>query len=587
MKKNQSDHIVRKVFLAFIPVQALSAVLPGISGLLNSLIVSSFLGVDALAAIGFVAPFGILVGAGSSVVSSGAQILCGQFLGRGDRENIRSTFTTAILMCSLFGLLFSVLGMLFPTAITLLLGATGDITEMTSTYFRGMAPGYFFNVLFACMLPFLQLDNKKTTSTVAVIASLVTAVGLNLLNATVFHWGFLGVGLATSAGYLMSVLVSLPHFLFKSEIYRFSLKNLSGNQALNIIKQGYPASINAIAIGLRDRMMNQVMFNLGGSNAVSALTVANNMTVTLLAFNGGYGGSTSLVSSVLVGERDTRSLRNMTRTAFRSFGWLFYVAYAALFILAKPAALLFGAEPDQADFFAMAIRLINMWILTSPIKEAPLSLYRAMGKINLTSLFFALNGFIFPLIIMTLFGNNLKALYSIPVISELLLILVYTLYYRIKAGKFSRSMLNLTYVPESLGVPGEDCYFATVQSREEAADVSQEICRFCEKKALSHKISMFCGLCFEEMTMNILKHGFPEKNRDEYAVDIRLIYEDNGVSMMIRDNCPNFDPTEWLKLYSDEDPTHSIGIRLVSKLASRMEYSSTLGLNVMNIRLDE
>ncbi|MDO5436200.1 MAG: MATE family efflux transporter [Clostridia bacterium] len=586
MKKDQSDKIVRKVFLAFAPVQALAVGLPGINGLLNSLIVSSNLGVSALAAVGFVAPFTSIVGAVSAVMSSGAQIMCGRYLGRGDLKSIRSTFTTAILMCALCGLVFSLLGMIVPTGIALLLGASGEMTEMTSNYFLGMAPGYLFNILFACLLPFLQMDNAKKTSTIAVAASLVTAVGCNLLNAAVLKWGLLGVGLSTTAGNLVSVLVSLPHFLFKSNTYRFSVKGLSRKTAADIVKQGYPSSINAVALAMRDRVMNQILFSVGGSAAMSALTVANNITAVIVSVNGGYSGSASLVSSVLVGERDTKSLRSMTRTIFKSFGWLYYVVYALVFIFAKPIAQLFGAEADKLDLYAMAIRLINMFMVTNAFKEAPLSLYRSMGKINLTSIFFVLNGFAFPMLVAAVAGNDLGILYAAPPISEVLMLLIYTAYFRFKAGRFPGSLLNLTYVPDSLGVPDTDCYSATIQNAEEAIAASTEICRFCEEKHLPKKTAMYCGLCFEEMAMDTLKHGFPEKNREEYAVDVRMIYENNGMSMMIRDNCPGFDPTEWLKLYAAEDPSRSIGIKLVSRIAARMDYSCTLGLNVMNIRLN-
>ena len=77
------------------------------------------------------------------------------------------------------------------------------------------------------LIPFLQMAGQSNLLIVAVLTMTVADIGLDLLNALVFHGGMFGMGLASSLSYYAAILVVGFYFLSKRCVFRFSLKQVS------------------------------------------------------------------------------------------------------------------------------------------------------------------------------------------------------------------------------------------------------------------------------------------------------------------------------------------------------------------------
>lgn len=55
--------------------------------------------------------------------------------------------------------------------------------------------------------------------------------------------------------------------------------------------------------------------------------------------------------------------------------------------------------------------------------------------------------------------------------------------------------------------------------------------------------------------------------------------------MRIKDDCVPFDPATRKQLSDPDDITKNIGIRMIYKLATDIEYKNMLGLNVLTARI--
>lgn len=85
--------------------------------------------------------------------------------------------------------------------------------------------------------------------------------------------------------------------------------------------------------------------------------------------------------------------------------------------------------------------------------------------------------------------------------------------------------------------------------------------------------------------MDTILHGFTRGKKNAYSIEMCAIYEDGGVTLMLRNNCPHFDPKEWLAMHDDLNDDRSLGLRLAAESAKEMNYASALGLNVVTIRI--
>ena len=130
----------------------------------------------------------------------------------------------------------------------------------------------------------------------------------------------------------------------------------------------------------------------------------------------------------------------------------------------------------------------------------------------------------------------------------------------------------------------ENCFERTVQSVSEAADVSQQLCDFCRARGLDARTSMLIGLCVEEMTVNVIRHGFT-KDKSDHNVDVRLVIDRDARIIRIRDNCVHFDPTKYVELHPSGDPAGHIGLRMVMGMVKEANYVNSLGLNNLTLTI--
>lgn len=585
MEKKESTQIVRRLFLSLLPVQAMAAGLPAINSLLDTFIVGNALGPSALAAMGFTGPLTRLLMALGGMVATGSQLLCGQYLGKADEKGISRTFNTGIALCLVIGLVVTGFMFFWPTQAAILLGASGDSLSLTADYIRGWSIGMSFSMLLTCLLPFLQLEREGKRSTIAVAAMVVVNLGTDVLNAVVLKQGVFGIGLATTYANIVAVCVVLPFFLTKSKTFRFTMKSLHVQTAGKILYQGLPNAVAPFCLMMRDRVLNGFIFSLGGTLGMSAMAIANNIkNAAGDIIQQGYSGSARMIASVLVGERDTKSLRDLPEIMIRSGWWMFAGAYAIVFTFAKPLALLFGAEPGDIATYVMVIRVFNIFYLSNIIKVPPLCVYQGLGRVNQLLVFNTLNNLVFPVVTCMLFAER----FGLPVVfltnftSELLLVLVFAAYFTWKAKRLPRSVAELAYIPSSVSVPREDRMNVVLRTTADCVEASRKAVAFCEAKGMSHRQALYCGLCIEEMAVDTVQNRF---ELPDNTIDLRLIYEDGTMTILLRDDCVHFDPKKWIELCNPQEDYRGIGIRMVSKLAREMQYASALGLNVLTIKI--
>ena len=95
-------------------------------------------------------------------------------------------------------------------------------------------------------------------------------------------------------------------------------------------------------------------------------------------------------------------------------------------------------------------------------------------------------------------------------------------------------------------------------------------------------LSYVCGLL---STGAIRKAILIAGDAKKHSIDARVQYNKGELLLRFRDDCKPFNPQESAKLFDPDDIAHNIGIRMVSKIAKKMNYQNMLGMNVLTIRL--
>ena len=119
-----------------------------------------------------------------------------------------------------------------------------------------------------------------------------------------------------------------------------------------------------------------------------------------------------------------------------------------------------------------------------------------------------------------------------------------------------------------------------IHNMQEVAAVAEQAEQFCLRHGQSPKVSNHIALCIEEMAGNIIRHGFSMDDK-KHHLSVRVLYKKDQWILRFRDDCGPFDPVR----YVPAEGADAIGIRLAMTLAKEANYTNSLNLNNLTLKL--
>jgi len=381
------------------------------------------------------------------------------------------------------------------------------------------------------------------------------------------------------------VVVSLPVLLFKGRTFRFSLKAFRFEILRQIAVIGFPYFISRTCVVLSVRIINHFAFSLSGTIGVAALAIATNLSSSCSSIvESGIEGTARILAGVLIGHRDITSLRNLPRVIAKVAIPAFAAAYAVVFIFSNQFSVLLGAEAEHLTIYVNAIRIGTLWFFSHFLLSPPKCIYQAMGNIKMACVSSFVQHIIGPVIAGLLLSKvfGISAVFASHLVGELVVALFYAAFFTVKARRLPHSPLELCYIPNTISAESVNRFNAAISNTKDAIETSKAIYDFCLERGLSKRTAFISSLFIEEMAMDTVKNRIQGKNR---TMDVRVICESGHINIILRDDCPPFNPSEWLNLCTPKDKNRSIGIRLALDMAQHVNYTNVLGMNVLQLQL--
>ena len=578
MKTNYANSNIKESFLAILPSQIFSFITSSLSGIVNGLVIGNYLTNLDMIALGFVSPVVQIISVFSAVISSGARIVCGRFIGRGEKEKINDAFTTAINSLVVIGLLLTFIGLLFAKQIALII-SNEDALSNTILYIRGISIGIIPTIIVPCLMVFLQMKNHTTyalvsTVLLAVINLILDLIGTNFIGVDIF-----GIGLITSISQYLVMIFMIIKFITSKDLPR--LKKGKTGLYKKIIIIGMPSALITLLYALRNSTINKLGASFG-NDVVNALSILNSSCGPFDAVNIGVARACLMLASIYIGERDKDSLKTLYKVTCKYGIILGFIKIVIIFVLRKNIALAYGAVGEAID---LTSSLYFAYSLTMPINMVACSLmniYQSFGKIKYCNILSILTAYILPIGFAVIFKNLLGyyAIWYCYLVPEFIILLIMYIYACYKKKRIINNLEDVICIDSNFGKI--DHLNMSIKTTEEVTMVSKKVQDFCLNKNLDKNKSMLAGLCLEEMSANIVEHGFTKSKKKNKTIDIFVSVDNDEVNIRIKDNAVPFDPH--IKLNND-DITKNIGIRMVAKIAKDMNYQNTFGLNVLSITL--
>ena len=578
--KRDSDILLRS-FNAMWSVFFVSQLVFQLATLINGFLVGHYLTPAAIAATGLFAPCIRIYTALSSLVTGGYRVKCGHCMGAGKTDKIFTYFLTAAAFLFTGGLILTVCYTCFPVPIARLLGATEETLAETVGYVRGMGMSSIPYLLLPFFLTASQMNNRPNFVRIGVAVQAVGNLVFGYVAVRYLDGGLFGIGAATGLSMLCAVV-------FMGIGLRFPTRGKeppSVSYLSEMIKIGLPDATLWIVTSFVNFTFNFFARKYGGTAALAAVAMSY-LFVPIDALCSALANTVGSLASVAVGERNNGDIRKIVRHALR-FGFPIIFALSVLvYVVIRPYASFFGAEGEILEY----VSLLTLFSVPSWLGYAfallCVSVYQAMEENKVSVLIIAVEqlGRAITVVVMTvLFG--LTGLWAVDTVAKIFVLGIAWGISWYKMKRFPRGAVHLFDWADKFN--SERAAYLEASSLAEAVGISEKILQFLRESPAVKKNALKAALCAEETAVNIFEFAAGKELKAPLKITVFVSVCEERIFMKVKDNAPAFDPTEILKIHTEDenDPAKNSGIRLVSLIAQEMNYQNIFGLNALSIRL--
>ena len=402
---------MKKQFAKYVSLNILGMVGLSCYVLADSYFIAKSQGAAGLTALNLFLPVYNLIFAFGSMIGVGSAIRYTIAKSR-DFKDADNYIFNSLFFAVFAGLVFSIIGILFPEQLLGLLGADSEIVETGRDYTRiFIACSPLFTVNYT-VNAFVRNDNAPNTAMAATLVSSIFNIILDYVLMFPLKMGMSGAALATGLSPAVGILICSTHiFSGKSSIHIKpcipSLKKLAAS-----CQVGFSAFVAEISSGVITMTFNFLILNLAGNTGVAAYgIIANAALVAVAFFNGIAQGSQPLISRSF-GEKKTGETDVLRKLSLVTAFTVGAVLYTVLAVFAEGISSVFNPEHDKLlqSYSVTGIRLYFTGILFSGINIAGSSFFSAVENIKAAFTVSLLRGFVlillFAFLLSAAFGIN-------------------------------------------------------------------------------------------------------------------------------------------------------------------------------------
>ena len=309
--------IWKKLVLYFLPIAA-GTLFQQLYNAVDAVIVSRFVGTEALAAVGG-SPATItqlLIGF-FVALSSGAGVVIAQYFGSREKEKITIAVRTSMILCAVIGAVLTLIMLFASTPILTLLKTPQETVADAATYMKIYFAGCLFMLVFNMGSGILRAVGDSRTPFIYMVISCISNIGLDLLFVVVFHMGVPGVAWATTISQVISFILVVVRLLRTKEYFRLDLSSLKINPVIlkRMLSIGVPAGIQSAMYGLSNIIL-QIGVNSLGTVVVASWSMSGKIDGVYWALSNSFGTAIMNFIAQNYGAGKIDRIRKCTKTGF-------------------------------------------------------------------------------------------------------------------------------------------------------------------------------------------------------------------------------------------------------------------------------
>lgn len=561
------------------------------AGLIDGLVVSNFLDAEAMAAVGVAYPIFSISGIFSGMIATGMQTVCSRELGRGNVREFNRLFSAALYVGAAFSVLMTAAVFVGAAPLAALLGASGkgaNLVGPATQYLRSVGLGLPALILTAVVASGIQMDSGRQRVMVAAVIYSAFNVLLDFA-AVALKLGMFGIGLATSAAQYLSLAFLFLHFRKPERMLRLTRLTIKPAEMFRLLSCGTEKALRRVGSVLRPLLVNKMIIFYGGTAAMTAMSVRSSLCDFSQFFAVGLADAVALLCGVFFGEMNDEALRETGNCVHRNCAFYCGAVCVLFLIFAKPIAGFYVPEEGELlDMTAFAVRMIALQAPLNGLLRPRITYLQATQKTRNMQLLTMCSSLLYVVAsafaLGTLFGAY--GILACFLVSDFLCLATVWAFYAVRRGKLLPTPDDYLSLPDDFRRGPGDVISLDIRDMEDVSLVAQQIGMFCKGHRIDKKIGFAASVCFEELAVNVIQHGFP-KCKKEPGIDLRLVYHERNLILRLQDNCPAFDVEKEIAIAlseGEEALEDRIGMKILGGMASNISYVHSLETNNVILR---
>lgn len=366
---------IKRTFAKYVSLNILGMIGLSLYVLADTYFVAQGVGANGLTALNLAIPiFSLVIGIGLMIGMGGAT--------RFSISKSDMVFTRSLIFGAIVSALFFICGLTLSAQISALLGAEGEVFELTRIYLQIImlfAPLFIFNNITTC---FVRNDGDPKLSMAATVLGTFTNIVFDYILVFPMGLGITGAALATGFSPLVSLLVLSIHFFKKSNTLKFKRVCLTTKAAKDIVTLGISALITELSSGIVMLIFNTIILYIEGNIGVAAYGVIANIAIVVNSIFTGIAQGSQPIISRSYGTGRLGDAKKILKYGIITAITFSAAVYIIIFIFTEPIVKAFDNENNQRllEIAAVGLRVYFISIFFSGINVLCSSYFSSIDR---------------------------------------------------------------------------------------------------------------------------------------------------------------------------------------------------------------
>jgi len=576
-EQQKKDYLIAKALHKFMWASILASVASQIAMTTDAIVVSQFIGPEAISAVNLTMPVVIIFHFLMMLFGMGGTVLVAKSLGERDAETTNKVFSSTLIGLVVVGVFFSALLLCFsPQVASFITNDTPVVCELSLRYMRIMLLGITLSILFMTITNFIKTDGNPQLVMKAVLISSIINFVLDILFVAILKTGIEGSAGASIIGCVAALLYCSRHFRSDNNSYHWQVDYKECHHyILKGAKMGFPMGINTLLLGISTYAINSIILNSLGANGVFVWAICFQLFLILQMVLGGIATSIYSIGGLLIGEKDIAGLRILTNKVVK------YVCLSlltiTLLVMVTPESIgwLFASSRIQSEeTLHSALRIYALLLIPYAIAVVYRILYQVLGYWTLSVVMSVVQmGFMVLFVGLLAWGKPEWLWWGFPISCLFLLVIYYFVTLVIHHRNSDAEVMTL--IPQATDT--QSLNFSVKYQTEDVQHALETITTFLETCNIEPTTSLQINLCCEELMFNIVTYAV-NKDADKHLFDVHIVCHENMVTVLIKDDGKPFNPV--IKNATINEDGDGLGLALVNML-SDIQYKFMYNQNVV------